>query len=81
MPLPLLIPIIGIAADAIAIGADVILSGTIDGQISQLENLLDHIETGATLQDLLSDCWLFLVGGFFIFLLGLLIAFPRRRRA
>ena len=46
---------------------------------SQLEFLLTSLEVGATFEDFLANCWLILLAGFFLFWLGLSIAFPKRR--
>ena len=78
MVLPL-IPVIGIVLDVLVIGVDYYYSSVLMDAGSQLEHLLMSIETGATFEDFLANCWLILLAGFFVFWLGLSIAFPKRR--
>ena len=79
MVLPL-IPVIGIVLDVLVIGVDYYYSSVLMDAGSQLENLLLSIETGATFEDFVSQCWLFLVLGFFVLWAGLALAFPKRRK-
>ena len=79
MVLPL-IPVIGIVLDVLVIGVDYYYSSILMDAGSQLENLLLSIETGATFEDFVSQCWLFLVLGFFVLWAGLALAFPKRRK-
>ena len=65
MVLPL-IPVIGIVLDVLVIGVDYYYSSVLMDAGSQLENLLLSIETGATFEDFVSQCWLFLVLGFLV---------------
>lgn len=78
MPLPL-IPVIGIVLDVLVIGVDYYYSSVLMDAGSQLEHLLMSIETGATFEDFISQCWMFLVLGFFVLWAGLALAFPKRR--
>lgn len=79
MVLPL-IPVIGIVLDVLVIGVDYYYSSVLMDAGSQLENLLLSIETGATFEDFVSQCWLFLVLGFLVLWAGLALAFPKRRK-
>lgn len=79
MVLPL-IPVIGIVLDVLVIGVDYYYSSVLMDAGSQLEHLLMSIETGATFEDFISQCWMFLVLGFFVLWAGLALAFPKRRR-
>ena len=79
MVLPL-IPVIGIVLDVLVIGGDYYYSSVLMDAGSQLENLLLSIETGATFEDFVSQCWLFLVLGFLVLWAGLALAFPKRRK-
>ena len=79
MVLPL-IPVIGIVLDVLVIGVDYYYSSILMDAGSQLENLLLSIETGATFEDFVSQCWLFLVLGFLVLWAGLALAFPKRRK-
>lgn len=78
MPLPL-IPVLGIVLDVLVIGVDYYYSTVLMDAGSQLEHLLMSIETGATFEDFVSQCWMFLVLGFFVLWAGLALAFPKRR--
>ena len=78
MPFPL-IPVIGIVLDVLVIGVDYYYSSVLMDAGSQLEHLLMSIETGATFEDFISKCWMFLVLGFFVLWAGLVLAFPKRR--
>lgn len=75
-----LIPVIGIVLDVLVIGVDYYYSSVLMDAGSQLENLLLSIETGATFEDFVSQCWLFLVLGFLVLWAGLALAFPKRRK-
>lgn len=79
MVLPL-IPVIGIVLDVLVIGVDYYYSSVLMDAGSQLEHLLMSIETGATFEDFISQCWMFLVLGFFVLWAGLALAFPKRRK-
>ena len=79
MVLPL-IPVIGIVLDVLVIGVDYYYSSVLMDAGSQLEHLLMSIETGATFEDFIFQCWMFLVLGFFVLWAGLALAFPKRRR-
>lgn len=79
MVLPL-IPVIGIVLDVLVIGVDYYYSSVLLDAGSQLENLLLSIETGATFEDFVSQCWLFLVLGILVLWAGLALAFPKRRK-
>ena len=79
MVLPL-IPVIGIVLDVLVIGVDYYYSSVLMDAGSQLENLLLSIEAGATFEDFVSQCWLFLVLGFLVLWAGLALAFPKRRK-
>lgn len=79
MVLPL-IPVIGIVLDVLVIGVDYYYSSILMDAGSQLESLLLSIETGATFEDFVSQCWLFLVLGFLVLWAGLALAFPKRRK-
>ena len=79
MVLPL-IPVIGIVLDVLVIGVDYYYSSVLMDAGSQLEHLLISIETGATFEDFISQCWMFLVLGFFVLWAGLALAFPKRRK-
>ena len=79
MVLPL-IPVIGIVLDVLVIGVDYYYSSVLMDAGSQLEHLLMSIETGATFEDFVSQCWLFLVLGFLVLWAGLALAFPKRRK-
>lgn len=79
MPLPLL-PIIGIVADVVLIGVDSFWSSILTDSGSQLEALIQSIRIGASFNDFVSNCWLFLILGFFFLWAGLAIAFPKHRR-
>lgn len=79
MVLPL-IPVIGIVLDVLVIGVDYYYSSVLMDAGSQLESLLLSIETGATFEDFVSQCWLFLVLGFLVLWAGLALAFPKRRK-
>lgn len=75
-----IIPIIGAIATVAGLGIDWWISDNIEDSVSQFESLLMMIETGGTFMDFLSDCWLVLLAGGFVFWLGLDLAFPKRRR-
>ena len=75
-----LIPVIGIVLDVLVIGVDYYYSSVLMDAGSQLEHLLMSIETGATFEDFISQCWMFLVLGFFVLWAGLALAFPKRRK-
>lgn len=75
-----LIPVIGIVLDVLVIGVDYYYSSVLMDAGSQLESLLLSIETGATFEDFVSQCWLFLVLGFLVLWAGLALAFPKRRK-
>ena len=79
MVLPL-IPVIGIVLDVLVIGVDYYYSSVLMDAGSQLEHLLMSIETGATFEDFISQCWMFLVLGFFVLWAGLSLAFPKHRK-
>ena len=79
MVLPL-IPVIGIVLDVLVIGVDYYYSSVLMDAGSQLESLLLSIETGATFEDFVSQCWLFLVLGFLVLWAGLALAFPKCRK-
>ena len=79
MVLPL-IPVLGIVLDVLVIGVDYYYSSVLMDAGSQLEHLLMSIETGATFEDFISQCWMFLVLGFFVLWAGLALAFPKRRK-
>ena len=79
MVLPL-IPVIGIVLDVLVISVDYYYSSVLMDAGSQLEHLLMSIETGATFEDFISQCWMFLVLGFFVLWAGLALAFPKRRK-
>lgn len=79
MVLPL-IPVIGIVLDVLVIGVDYYYSSVLMDAGSQLENLLLSIETGATFEDFVSQCWLFFVLGFLVLWAGLALAFPKHRK-
>ena len=75
-----LIPVLGIVLDVLVIGVDYYYSSVLMDAGSQLEHLLMSIETGATFEDFISQCWMFLVLGFFVLWAGLALAFPKRRK-
>ena len=79
MVLPL-IPVIGIVLDVLVIGVDYYYSSVLMDAGSQLENLLLSIETGATFEDFITQCWMFLVLGILVLWAGLALAFPKRRK-
>lgn len=72
--------VIGVILSVVGIGVDWYYSSVLTDAGSQLEDLLLSIETGATFEDFLANCWLFLVLGFFVFWAGLSLAFPKRRK-
>ena len=72
--------VIGVILSVVGIGVDWYYSSVLTDAGSQLEDLLLSIETGATFEDFIANCWLFLVLGFFVFWAGLSLAFPKRRK-
>ena len=72
--------VIGVILSVVGIGVDWYYSSVLMDAGSQLEDLLLSIETGATFEDFIANCWLFLVLGFFVFWAGLSLAFPKRRK-
>ena len=72
--------VIGVILSVVGIGVDWYYSSVLMDAGSQLEDLLLSIETGATFEDFIVNCWLFLVLGFFVFWAGLSLAFPKRRK-
>lgn len=72
--------VIGVILSVVGIGVDWYYSSVLTDAGSQLEDLLLSIETGATFEDFLANCWLFLVLGFFVFWAGLSLAFPKRKK-
>ena len=77
MPLPL-IPIIGGVLTTVGLGIDYLLAKDMDVSVSQLQKLLDSIETGASFEDMVSQCWMVFLGLFFVIWLGACIAFPKK---
>ena len=75
-----ILSVIGTVLSVACIGIDWYYSTVLLDTGSQLEFLLMSIETGATFEDFVSQCWLFLVLGFCVFWMGLSFAFPKRRK-
>ena len=71
--------VIGAILSVVGIGVDWYYSSVLMDAGSQLEYLLTSLEVGSTFEDFLANCWLILLAGFFVFWLGLSIAFPKRR--
>lgn len=71
--------VIGAILSVVGIGVDWYYSTVLTDAGSQLEDLLSSIEVGSSFEDFLANCWLFLLLGFFVFWMGLSIAFPKRR--
>ena len=71
--------VIGAILSVVGIGVDWYYSSVLMDAGSQLEYLLTSLEVGASFEDFLANCWLILLAGFFLFWLGLSIAFPKRR--
>ncbi len=74
------IPVLGIALSALGLAVDYMAGLYIEGQVSQFDQLLNLIETGATMADFVQECWLILILGGFVFWAGLSLAFPKKRR-
>lgn len=73
-----LIPIIGAVLTVVGLGIDWKISDNMADSVSQMEYLLNNIQY-MTFSDFVSQCWLVILCGFFIFWLGLWIAFPKKR--
>lgn len=72
------IPILGIALSVLGLVVDFASASYVDGKVAQFEQMLSLIESGASLGDFVSQCWLVLLLLFFIFWAGLSMAFPKR---
>ena len=72
--------VLGLVLTLAGIGADIWASKTIEDYTSQVEAFVEMFETGATLDDFISQCWLILLFLFCVMWFGLSIAFPKRRR-
>lgn len=75
------LPVIGAILSVAGIGIDWYYGTVLTDAGSQLESLLMSIDVGSSFEDFLSNCWMVLVLGFFVFWIGLSIAFPKRRRS
>lgn len=75
-----LIPIVGMVISGLFIYADWQISEEISGQVSYFDQLLQLIETGATMDEFVQSCWPMMV--FFVFFTWICIwvAFPKKRR-
>lgn len=77
MPIPIM-AVAGAILSVLGIGVDWYYSEVLTDAGSQLGDLLMSIEVGSSFEDFVSNCWLFLVLGFFVFWIGLSYAFPKR---
>lgn len=73
-----ILSVVGAVLSVVGIGVDWYYTSVLTDAGSQLEDLLLSIEVGSSFEDFVSNCWLFLLLGFFIFWIGLSIAFPKR---
>lgn len=80
MVVQFIIPAIGIILDLALIGANAYYTGLLEDSASQLEFLIMSLQTGASFEEFIVNCWMFILLGFFVFWLGLNLAFPKRRR-
>lgn len=74
-----LLSVLGTVLSIVGIGVDWYYSSVLTDAGSQLEALLMSIRVGASLEDFVSQCWMFVVLGFCVLWMGLSIAFPKRR--
>lgn len=73
-------PVLGAVLTVAGIGIDWFLAVRMDDSVSQMEALLLSIRTGATLEDMISQCWMIFLFLGFVFWLALCIAFPKRSK-
>lgn len=74
-----LLSVLGTVLSIVGIGVDWYYSSVLTDAGSQLEALLMSIRVGASLEDFVSQCWMFIVLGICVLWMGLSIAFPKRR--
>ena len=74
-----LLYVLGTVLSIVGIGVDWYYSSVLTDAGSQLEALLMSIRVGASLEDFVSQCWMFIVLGICVLWMGLSIAFPKRR--
>lgn len=75
-----ILSVVGAILSVVGIGVDWYYSSVLMDAGSQLESLLSSIDVGMSFDEFISQCWMFLVLGFFVLWAGLSIAFPKRRR-
>lgn len=69
----------GAILSVVGIVADFILVDHYDQGVSQIESFMILLESGATLGDFISQCWLVLLLGVCLIFVALDFAFPKRR--